>query len=164
MRGLRFFLPLAAIVAYVAGAQGESDAPGFSERKKTMAEQIWVKQASGGVMEAGGGYSFSGFRIDAGVWPVAPGHRVGIVYTSDGWRTATWGTFSWQSNNDNDYGSQDELWSFKWVSGNPYVFPSSVQYAIYVDDAYGNRSWNNNGGWNYEVHLRAGGDPSGGGY
>ncbi len=114
------------------------------------AETTWVVDASVPVVGAGGGYVFREFRVTTGVWPVAPGHTAGVVYTWDNWQTTQWGTLTWQYNAANAYGSQDEVWKGSFLIP-PHVSWSSVQYAIYVDDAAGNRTWNNNNGQNFVV-------------
>ncbi|WPB82006.1 hypothetical protein KYC5002_23190 [Archangium violaceum] len=112
------------------------------------AETTWVNTASVPVVGAGGGSVYHQFKLNTGVWPVAPGHSAGVAYTWDGWLTTNWGTLQWQYNQSNAYGSQDEVWA-----GNfnipPWVSPIVIEYAIYVDDASGARTWNNNGGSNY---------------
>ncbi|MCY1014565.1 carbohydrate-binding protein [Pyxidicoccus sp. MSG2] len=114
------------------------------------AETTWVMNASVPVVGAGGGYVFYQFQLNTGVWPVAPGHTVGVVYTWDHWQTAQWGTLSWQSNQSNAYGSQDEVWRGAFNIPPNLTF-TTVEYAIYVDDASGHRTWNNNNGQNFSV-------------
>ena len=114
------------------------------------AETTWVFGASVPVVGAGGGYVFYVFRLTTGVWPVAPGHTAGVVYSWDNWQTHRSGTLTWQSNQANAYGTQDEVWKGDFEIP-PTVSFSSIQYAIYVDDASGNRTWNNNHGQNFVV-------------
>ncbi|WP_164012350.1 carbohydrate-binding protein [Pyxidicoccus trucidator] len=114
------------------------------------AETTWVMSASVPVVGAGGGYVFYQFQLTTGVWPVAPGHTAGVVYTWDNWQTTQSATLAWQSNQPNAYGSQDEVWNGRFNIP-PYISFSAVQYAIYVDDASGNRTWNNNSGQNFVV-------------
>lgn len=112
------------------------------------AETTWPIDAGIPVVGSGGGYVFRQFSLTTGVWPVAPGHTAGVVYSWDNWQTVQWGTLTWQYNQANAYGSSDEVWS-----GNfnipPYLSVTAIQYAIYVDDASGNRTWNNNNGQNF---------------
>lgn len=114
------------------------------------AETTWVINQALPQVDAGGGYAFYAFKLTSGVWPVAPGHTAGVVYTWDNWQTAQWGTLSWQYNQPNAYGTQDEVWAGSF-NVPPYISPIVIQYAIYVDDANGNRTWNNNNGQNFVV-------------
>jgi hypothetical protein len=115
------------------------------------AETTWVINASVPQVDAAGGYMFYAFKLTSGVWPVAPGHTAGVVYTWDNWQTAQWGTLTWKFNQPNAYGTQDEVWAGRF-NVPPYISPIIViQYAIYVDDANGNRTWNNNNGQNFVV-------------
>lgn len=114
------------------------------------AETTWVVEASAPVVGTGGGYVIYQFKLTTGVWPVAPGHTAGVVYSWDNWNTAQWGTLSWQYNQANAYGSQDEVWKGAFEIP-PYISFSTVQFAIYVDDSAGNRTWNNNNGRNFAV-------------
>ncbi|MFP2930807.1 hypothetical protein ACLESO_37535 [Pyxidicoccus sp. 3LG] len=115
------------------------------------AENTWVAEAGVPVVGTGGGYVIHQFKLTTGVWPVAPGHTAGVVYTWDNWQTAQWGTLTWQYNAPNAYGSNDEVWKGSFQVP-PTVSFTSIQYAIYVDDASGNRTWNNNNGQNFVAY------------
>ena len=112
------------------------------------AETTWVINSSTPVLGAAGGLVIYSFKVTTGVWPVAPGHTVGVVYTWNSWLTSKWGTLTWQYNQPNAYGTQDEVWQGSFEIP-PYGSDGSIQYAIYVDDASGNRTWNNNSGQNF---------------
>ncbi len=114
------------------------------------AETTWVFDSSVPRVGAGGGSVFSGSRLPTGVWPVAPGHTAGVVYTWDNWQSAQWATLTWQYNQPNAYGSQDEVWKGDFEIP-PYLSFAVIEYAIYVDDSAGNRTWNNNSGQNFVV-------------
>jgi hypothetical protein len=108
------------------------------------AEEVWVAETQ--ATSSGGSYYSYYLTVRVGVWPVAPGHSVGMVYTNDNWNTTHQVDLTWQYNQSNAYGSQDELWRTPTL----YVSDSApVEYAVYVDDAYGNRTWNNNNGQNF---------------
>jgi len=112
----------------------------------SAAEEVWVAETS--AISSGGSYYSYYLTVKVGVWPVAPGHKVGMVYTNDRWHTSHWVDLTWQSNQANAYGSQDELWAtvpWLYVSDN-----APVWFAVYVEDANGNRTWNNNNGQNFE--------------
>lgn len=103
----------------------------------------------------GSGYSQHGHFLAAGicvafgVWPVAPLHRAGIVWTYDNWRSVHLTTAHWKANIANDFGAYDEHWE---------AFTNSVLeegttcfYALWVEDESGIKRWDNNSGWNYEL-------------
>jgi hypothetical protein len=116
------------------------------------AETLWF--ITGAVSDsAGSSYIYSNIHLKVGVWPVAPGHKVGFVYTYDRWATAHWGTLQWSHNAPNAYGSQDEIWTTNTLVTIPgeWRTPSTIDFAIYVEDASGNRTWNNNNGWNFQL-------------
>ncbi|NBD08962.1 MULTISPECIES: carbohydrate-binding protein [Corallococcus] len=115
-----------------------------------VAETTWVLEAGVPVVGTGGGYVFRQFQLTTGVWPVAPGHSVGVVYTWDHWQTTQWGTLTWRNNTPNASGSQDEVWAGRF-NVPPTVSFTAIEYAIYVDDASGHRTWNNNNGQNFVV-------------
>lgn len=115
------------------------------------AETTWLKTASVPVVGTGGGYVIYQFQLSTGVWPVAPGHSAGVVYSWDNWQTAQWAALQWANNEPNAYGSQDEVW-YGHFEIPPYVSFSTIQFAFYVDDASGNRTWNNNNGQNFVVY------------
>jgi len=125
------------------------------------AESIWFKQV-------GGRYDYTKYatwlatqlRVDFGVWPVAYGHTAGVVYTDNGWATAKWQTANWQANVQGPYGGWDEAWSV-WFSasgtngqyvGQPFS-PFVIEYALYVSDANGTWTWDNNSGQNYRYNV-----------
>ncbi len=98
------------------------------------------------------------FQVDIGIWPVAPGHEVIVRWTRDCWKTFDdWGA-SWISNIPNPYGGWDEAWSaiIKTDDSADILF----WYAVFVriKNDKGNvieEIWDNNGGWNYELHYQA---------
>ncbi|MFP2964211.1 hypothetical protein ACLEPN_42495 [Myxococcus sp. 1LA] len=55
---------------------------------------------------------------------------------------------TWQYNQNNAYGSQDEIWKSASLNASD---AAPVWFAIYVEDAYGVRYWNNNGGQNFVI-------------
>lgn len=116
------------------------------------AETVWFIEGSV-VDSAGSSYVYSGIYLKLGVWPVAPGHKVGFVYSYDRWATTHWGTLQWSHNQPNAYGSLDEVWqstTLVTVPG-PWRTPTTVDFAIYVEDANGVRTWNNNDGQNFRL-------------
>lgn len=113
----------------------------------SAAEEVWVAETS--IRQSPGGYYSYYFSVKVGVWPVAPGHKVGMVWTNDRWATTQWTDLTWQLNQANAYGTQDEIWLTM-----PELYASDsapVWFAVYVEDALGNRTWNNNGGFNFEI-------------
>ena len=118
------------------------------------AETIWLTSSRASEWSSYGIQEVTEATVCFGVWPVAPGHTAGIVYTDDAWATVTWDTASWSTNVPNAYGSYDERWCWyeKYASIRYAYEPKpKIWFAIYVDDADGNRTWDNNDGWNYEV-------------
>lgn len=116
------------------------------------AETVWFIE--GGVSDsAGSSYVYSNIYLQVGVWPVAPGHKVGIVYSYDRWATSHWAELTWSHNAPNAYGSLDEVWMMNHLLTIPgeWRTPSTIDFAIYVEDASGNRTWNNNNGWNFRL-------------
>ncbi len=117
------------------------------------AETIWEIRHFAGQLEIEG-FTYENpntvCRSLFGVWPVASGHSAGSVWTVDAWNTVNWATAGWCQNVNNQYGSQDEWWTVTMTY--QATDPTSIQYwyALYVDDQYGNRYWDNNGGWNYD--------------
>ena len=88
-------------------------------------------------------------KVDLGVWPVAPKHKVGSVWTVDQWQTVRWAEAVWKKNKPNPYGGYDEIWEVEMVDS---LTPAPVKfwYALYVEDSQGMRVWDNNNGHNYE--------------
>ena len=78
---------------------------------RSHAEVIWVRYASATKVSLYGSYAYTQFNVNLGVWPVTAGHRVGVVSTTDGWRTVKWTDARWQCNLPNAYGSWDEQWN-----------------------------------------------------
>ncbi len=112
----------------------------------SAAEEVWVAETK--TVSSGGSYYWYTFTVTAGVWPVAPGHKVGMVYTNDLWRTSHWVDLTWQLNQANAYGSLDEVWKTVSLDASD---AAPVWFALYVEDQYGTRYWNNNNGQNFEV-------------
>ncbi|MFP2964212.1 hypothetical protein ACLEPN_42500 [Myxococcus sp. 1LA] len=52
----------------------------------SAAEEVWVTETQ--TLSTGGSYYWYTFTVTAGVWPVAPGHTVGMVYSNDLWHTS----------------------------------------------------------------------------
>ncbi len=148
MKKLLKMLAMGAVLGLAAGA--------------VQAETIWFKKVDGR-------YDYTKYatwlatqlKVDFGVWPVAPGHTAGTVYTDDGWQSVMWSRpAEWQANVQNPYGGYDEAWSV-WFSasgengqymGQPFT-PFTIEYALYVTDAGGNWYWDNNGGQNYSYYV-----------
>jgi len=126
------------------------------------AESIWFKQVANR-------YDYTKYatwlavqlKIDFGVWPVAPGHSAGAVFTDDGWATAIWQGAHWQANVQSPYGGTDEAWSV-WISATgengqymgQQLTPFTIEYALYVSNANGQWFWDNNSGMNYEYYVQ----------
>lgn len=111
---------------------------------------IWRKSAS--IIPAYGHMVCGGFEVEIGVWPVALdhrilNHRIGVVWTADGWHNVQWSDAEWIGTTRNNYGDYDEVWKAK-IDYNSNT-PLSFWYALYVIDTYGNWYWDNNNGWNY---------------
>lgn len=97
-------------------------------------------------------------RVDFGVWPVAPGHTAGAVFTADGWNTVNWGTAKWDANVRNAYGSWDEAWSVRVYGGGAGAIgapfkPFTFEFALYVSNAAGQWFWDNNNGLNHRIYV-----------
>lgn len=117
------------------------------------AETIWRIDE---VVVCGGDWKYAGctaasLSVDIGVWPVAWGHSVNVVYTHDGWRTVKVKSANWVTNFNNPYGGQDEKWRVElpigYTSMGGQLQP--VEYAIWVTNGAGQSYWDNNRGWNY---------------
>ncbi len=124
------------------------------------AETLWVREAIGAVASVYHGASTQSAKIEIGVWPVAPGHAVGAVYTTDNWQSLRWVNTSsasestWVRNVSNPFGGQDEVWRI--VLAGPSGFGiqgrATFKYAIYVD-TYSRRTWNNNNSADFTVSV-----------
>jgi len=88
-----------------------------------------------------------GFEVEIGIWPVALGHTIGLVWTPDQWHGVYWTNAIWIYNIQNNYGSYDEIW--KATIDYKADHPVSFWYALYAIDTHGNWYWDNNNGWNY---------------
>lgn len=124
------------------------------------AEAIWYKWYDGKYSSYKyATYLYTGIEVHFGVWPVAPGHSAGAVFTDDGWNTVMWQEAAWESNIDNPYGGQDEQWGVWMLGGNGGQYmgqdftPFTFEFALYVNDQYGNQYWANNGGANYQIQI-----------
>ena len=99
-------------------------------------------------------------NITFGVWPVAPGHSAGAVYTDDGWQTVIWGTAKWDTNLSNPYGGQDEAWSVRMFGGGadyigqPFA-PFTFEFALYVKNSANQMFWDSNGGMNHRIYINS---------
>lgn len=107
-----------------------------------------------------GTWLYTDLRVEYGVWPVAWGHTSGTVWTDDGWQNVRWSTGQWLANVANPYGGQDEAWAVDMLAGGPngrYMgqpfSPFTIEYALYVKDAAGNWTWNNNSGGNFRYYV-----------
>lgn len=139
----------------------------FAAVISATAESIWQIRQDGGKFSAYGMYVGQGVKAGFGVWPVASGHSAGAVWTFDGWSTVIWTDASWCENVQGPYGSWDEHWVVpmyvpkEWTGGG--IQDVSVNYALYVDNAQGQRFWDNNAGMNYSYFIGnwyRSGDPS----
>lgn len=91
----------------------------------------------------------TGMEVRFGVWPVAPGHHAGVVWTADRWTSTNWTDASWDTNVPNDFGGYDESWLAEiscYIDGDRRFW-----YALWVKDGDGVMHWDNNRGWNYET-------------
>lgn len=118
-----------------------------------LAEVTW---RSGEFAECVGDFKYGGctaanLHIDIGVWPVAPGHSVFVVYTHDGWSTYDVVAADWQANVPNPYGGLDESWGVDIAIGYTSFGSDlrSVEYAIWVVNGNGEIAWDSNNGMNY---------------
>ena len=129
--------------------------------QQARGEAIWFKKVDGR-------YDYTKYatwlavqlKIDFGVWPVAAGHTAGAVFTDDGWQSVYWQNAHWQANVQGPFGGWDEAWSV-WISasgengqfvGQPFT-PFTIEYALYVTDANGVWTWDNNGGLNHSYFV-----------
>ena len=108
---------------------------------------IWRNSSK--ILPAYGDMVIGGFDVEIGIWPVSLGHRVGVVWTPDRWRSVHWADAQWSGNANNNYGGCDEIWEA--TIGFQSDLPGKFWYALYVVDANGNWFWDNNNGWNYET-------------
>ena len=89
------------------------------------------------------------FKVDIGVWPVAPNHEVGAVWTVDEWKTVHWSQAVWKENKSDVYGGYNEMWEVE-MADSLTTSPVKLWYALYVENSQGMRVWDNNIGSNYE--------------
>ncbi len=109
---------------------------------------IWLTDASGGHSTYMGHYQYTLFYVKFGVRPVAYGHKAGVVWTTDKWKTNNCTSATQQENRIDPHGGYVESWMAEIITvANP---PVKFWYAIYVEDVKGEKYWNNNRGWNYE--------------
>lgn len=104
-------------------------------------------------------WQYTSVAVDFGVWPVAPGHTAGAVYTDDGWATVTWQGAQWVANVNNPYGSRDEAWSVRLFGGGCPTMgcgftPFTFEFALYVQNSAGAWAWDNNRGLNHRISIR----------
>ncbi|MBP7830693.1 MAG: hypothetical protein KA248_12330 [Kiritimatiellae bacterium] len=133
----------------------------FAGSNKADAEQVWFKGFGARYDYVKyGTWLATQIRGDIGVWPVASGHTAGAVYTDNGWKNVYWTDAKWQSNVQNPYGGLDEAWNV-WLSasgpngrymGMPFT-PFVIETAVYVRNASGQWSWDNNVGYNYRYYV-----------
>jgi hypothetical protein len=109
---------------------------------------IWQMESSAMWYSRLGRRVWTALEVTFGAWPVTPGHQAGVVWTTDGWRTANWTAAVWQRNVANPYGDYDEVWKVRMFDTS--LDPVRFWYALYVEDAQGVRYWDSNQGWNYE--------------
>jgi len=133
----------------------------FSMASLSHGEAIWLKSAEYVKLQPYSTITSTGFKLNVGVWPVAPGHSVGAVYSPDGWQTVLWtdsspsGVWSggnWCENVTGPFGNVDESWVV-WTSlgVSYYGIPSNYDFALFVNTTNGTY-WDNNGGNNYQVY------------
>lgn len=141
---------MAAVVAgmtYLAASGAQADSiwsKGWDQRSEYWKYSTWI---------------YTSIRANFGVWPVAWGHTAGIVYTDDGWATATWQNARWVANVNNPYGGQDEAWEVYLFGGGCQQMgcgftPFTFEYALYVQNSSGQWTWDNNRGMNYRVNMQ----------
>jgi len=99
-------------------------------------------------------------NVTFGVWPVAPGHEAGAVYTDDGWQSAVWATAKWDANVNNPYGGQDEAWSVRLFGGGASYIgqpfePFTFEFALFVKNSANQMFWDNNGGMNHSIYINS---------
>lgn len=99
-------------------------------------------------------------KINFGVWPVAPGHSAGCVFTDDGWNSVNWQNAQWEYNAQGAYGTWDEHWTVYITAAGENgqymgqdLVPFNIEFALYLVDQYGNWYWDNNGGLNYSYFI-----------
>jgi hypothetical protein len=73
------------------------------------------------------------------------------MWTFDNWATTVEAQAHWDGNVPNSFGSEDETWYVEVLHYPQSRVNLHLRYVLYVDDAKGNRQWDNNGGWNYEL-------------
>lgn len=127
----------------------------------SFGESIWFKQVANR-------YDYTKYatwlmtqlKIDFGVWPVAPGHSAGCVFTDDGWSSVFWQDAQWEYNAQGPFGGWDEHWTvYITAQGENGQYmgqeltPFTIDFALYVTDQYGNWYWDNNGGMNYSYYV-----------
>ncbi|MBU0679732.1 MAG: hypothetical protein KJ626_16640 [Verrucomicrobia bacterium] len=117
-----------------------------------FAEHVWLISGSIYHRSAHNVYMGTVASCYMGVWPVAPGHTAGSVYTDDGWQTVKWSSAGWLANVTGPYGNIDENWSLEMSGyhGGGYS-PITFEFALYVTDQWGNWYWDNNGGANHQI-------------
>ena len=125
---------------------------------RARGEVIWYKGGAAGHNFQYGSYAGTAVGVTFGVWPVAPGHSAGAVWTTDGWRTVHWSPAQWAQNVPGSAGNLDEEWRWaETITCTPtpaYGTQTYIWFAVYVDNQSGQRSWDNNNGWNYQLIAR----------
>lgn len=134
---------------------------GAALTSSASAEAIWFKEVSNRfdyVKYAT--WIMTQLKVDFGVWPVAPGHTAGAVFTDDGWASVYWQEAEWEYNAPSPFGSWDEHWTVylnaRGENGQymgQSLVPFNVEFALYVTDAEGNWYWDNNNGWNHHYFV-----------
>lgn len=134
---------------------------GAALTSSASAEAIWFKEVSNRfdyVKYAT--WIMTQLKVDFGVWPVAPGHSAGAVFTDDGWASVYWQEAEWEYNAPGPFGSWDEHWTVylgaRGENGQymgQSLVPFNVEFALYVTDANGNWYWDNNNGWNHHYFV-----------
>lgn len=94
--------------------------------------------------------AFTILDVWVGIWPVAPDHEVGVVWTIDRWNTIRKDPANWEGNIPNPYGGCDEQWKVTMSVGPTVDYPVEFRYALYFKDHQGITYWDNNNGRNYE--------------
>lgn len=125
------------------------------------AETIWFKQVANRydyVKYAT--WIMTQLKVEFAVWPVAPGHGAGAVFTDDGWESVFWQPAQWEYNAQGPFGDWDEHWAV-WINASgengqymgQSLTPFNIEFALYVTDANDQWYWDNNNGWNYHYYV-----------
>lgn len=91
---------------------------------------------------------------------------MGLVFTTDEWRNTHWIIENYHKFTDefnlelsSSIGGIENLKYCNRHSVSPsenkifYLATDKIWFSLFVEDHEGNRYWNNNGGWNYEIKI-----------